>query len=116
MKSTMKIHLYLSLFLLFIVGCAAQPIYYWGHYEELLYLQANEPGKANPQYQIEQMEADIDKAHSKNLPLPPGFYGHLGYQYLVAGNRAKALAGFEVEKKRFPESTTLMNRLTKKLK
>ena len=112
----MKSLLYLSLFSFFMVGCASQQIYYWGNYEDLLYLQSNEPGKANPQYQIEKMEADIEKARSKNLPLPPGFYAHLGYQYLLAGNGAKARAGFETEKKRFPESATLMNRFTKKLK
>ena len=99
-----------------MVGCASKQIYFWGQYEDLLYLQSKDPGKANPQYQIDQMEADIEKAKSKNLPLPPGFYAHLGYQYLLAGNATKAHAGFEIEKKRFPESETLMNRFTKKLK
>ncbi len=106
----------ISLFLVLMAGCASQQIYYWGQYEDLLYLQSNEPGKANPQYQIQKMEEDIEKAQSKNLPLPPGFYAHLGYQYLLAGNATKARAGFETEKRKFPESAVLMNRLTKKLK
>jgi hypothetical protein len=96
-------------------GCAAKPIYYWGNYQDLLYTQYNEPGKATPEYQIEKMEADIQKAKSKHMPLPPGFWAHLGFQYLQVGNVAGAKVGFETEKKHFPESAKLMNRLTRKM-
>ncbi|MBK8204219.1 MAG: DUF4810 domain-containing protein, partial [Bdellovibrionales bacterium] len=42
-----------------------------------------------PEYQIEKMQADIQRAKSKNKPLPPGFYAHLGYQYLQLGKEAR---------------------------
>lgn len=97
-------------------GCATQTKYYWGSYEELLYDQYNSPGKATPEYQIEKLEADVQKAKSKGLPLPPGFFAHLGYQYLQAGNMGAARTCFNTEKTNFPESATLINRFTKKLK
>ena len=100
----------------FISSCANQKIYYWGEYQDILYTQYREPGKATPEYQIEKMQADVQKAKSINKPLPPGFYAHLGYQYLQLGKAGEARQYFESEKKQFPESAVLMNRFLKKLK
>ena len=100
-----------------VVGCAThQPKYYWGHYEELIYDQYAEPGKATPEYQILKMEEDIQKARGWSLPLPPGFYAHLGYQYLLAGNGDEAKRAFETEKALYPESSKFLNRIAKKVK
>src|SRR4051794_12258324 len=90
-------------------SCATSPKYYWGNYENIIYTQYNEPGKASPEYQIQKMESDIQVAISKQLPMPPGFYAHLATQYLLAGNAASAKFYFEAEKKSFPESAVLMN-------
>ena len=97
-------------------SCASSTKYYWGNYEELIYTQYQEPGKATPEYQIEKLQSDIQKAASKNQPLPPGFYAHLGYQYLQLGKAGEARQYFTAEKKFFPESTTLMDRFLKKIK
>ena len=97
-------------------SCASSTKYYWGDYEELLYTQYQEPGKATPEYQIEKLQADIQKAASKNKPLPPGFYAHLGYQYLQLGKAGEARQYFTAEKKYFPESAALMDRFLKKIK
>ena len=101
---------------LLLAGCASNNRYYWGNYEDLIYTQYQEPGKATPEYQIEKMQADIQKAKSKNKPLPPGFYAHLGYQYLQIGRTSEARKSFETEKRQFPESTVLMDRFLNKLK
>lgn len=101
---------------IFVGGCASHSIYHWGDYEELIYAQYQEPGKATPEYQIEKMQADIQRAKSKNKPLPPGFYAHLGYQYLQLGKAGEARQYFEIEKGNFPESAVLMDRFLKKLK
>jgi hypothetical protein len=109
----------ISLFLIvttFVSGCASHSIYYWGDYEELIYTQYHEPGKATPEYQIEKMQADIQRAKSNNKALPPGFYAHLGYQYLQLGKAGEARQYFETEKGNFPESAVLMDRFLKKLK
>jgi len=107
-------NLFLILLLLGLSSCASQTIYYWGHYQELLYDQYSTPGKATPEVQVLKLEEDIEKARSKNKPLPPGFYAQLGYQYLQMGRTDDAKASFESEKQQFPESAVLMDRFLKK--
>ena len=108
---------YLLLFTMILLsGCATKRIYYWGEYEDLIYTQYQNPGKATPEYQVDVMQADIQKAKSVNMPLPPGFYAHLGYQYLQMGRTIEARKSFEAEKNQFPESAVLMNRFLKKIK
>jgi hypothetical protein len=97
-------------------GCVAPSQYYWGEYENLVYTQYQEPGKATPEYQIEKMRADMQKAKSQDKPMPPGFYAHLGYQYLQLGKTPEARKYFAAEKKAFPESAVLMDRFLTKLK
>jgi hypothetical protein len=62
------------------------------------------------------MQADIQRARSKNLPLPPGFYAHLGSQYLQTGKALEARKYFTAEKKMFPESAVLMDRFLTRIK
>lgn len=107
---------FLCLILMLLSSCASQSIYYWGHYQDLLYDQYDTPGKATPEVQVLKLEEDIEVARSKNKPLPPGFYAHLGYQYLQMGRTADAKESFEAEKRQFPESAVLMDRFTKKFK
>ena len=97
-------------------SCVSNTKYYWGEYENLIYTQYQEPGKATPDVQIQKMESDIQKAASKNKPLPPGFYAHLGYQYLQSGKAREARQYFAAKKKAFPESSVMMDRFLKKLK
>ncbi len=109
-------NLFIILLVLGLGSCASQTIYYWGHYQELLYDQYETPGKATPEVQVLKLEEDIEKARSKNKPLPPGFYAHLGYQYLQMGRTADAKESFDAEKRQFPESAVLMDRFSKKFK
>ncbi|MBC7458414.1 MAG: DUF4810 domain-containing protein [Bdellovibrionaceae bacterium] len=97
-------------------SCASSTKYYWGSYEKLIYSQYQEPGKVTPDFQIQSMQADIQKAASRNLPLPPGFYAHLGFQYLQIGKAGEARQYLTAEKKAFPESAVLMDRFLKKIK
>ena len=97
-------------------SCVSSTKYYWGEYENIIYTQYQEPGKATPEIQIEKMQADIQRASSKHQPLPPGFYAHLGYQYLQIGKAGDARKYFTAEKMAFPESAVLMNRFLTKIK
>jgi hypothetical protein len=108
--------LFFLLILTLFSGCVSSTKYYWGNYEELIYTQYQEPGKATPELQIQKLEEDVQKAASKNQPLPPGFYAHLGYQYLQTGKAGEARRYFMAEKKAFPESSVLMDRFLKKIK
>jgi hypothetical protein len=93
------------------VGCGPGPLYYWGHYEPLVYEMYASPGKALPAEQIDELSADIATAQSKGRPVPPGVHAHLGYMYLQQGNAMAAREQFEIEKSLFPESTVFMDRL-----
>ena len=97
-------------------SCVSSTKYYWGEYENLVYTQYQEPSKVTPEVQIQIMQSDIQKAASKNQPLPPGFYAHLGFQYLQSGKAVEARQYFAVEKRAFPESAVLMDRFLKKMK
>ena len=97
-----------------MAGCAPKEIYYWGDYEDLIYKNYSKP--IAPEMQIEKLEADIQKAKGRALPLPPGFHAQLGYLYFQTGNGVEARKHFEAEKTKFPESTVLMDRFLKKLK
>lgn len=95
-------------------GCATSTsLYHWGSYQEQLYTQYSKPDKATPERQIAALERDIQRAKSSNKPLPPGFYAHLAYQYLVSGNKSKAVEYLMLEKQLFPESTVYVDLMLK---
>jgi hypothetical protein len=110
--SNQKKILFLTLALAALVtGCQSPDIYYWGHYENLVYISYTKPDKAPPELQARTMEEDMHKAISANKPLPPGFHAHLGNLYYQMGKNDLALAEFQKEKAQFPESSVLMDRL-----
>ncbi|OFZ28409.1 MAG: hypothetical protein A2622_04730 [Bdellovibrionales bacterium RIFCSPHIGHO2_01_FULL_40_29] len=113
--NSLKVLFLIALSIIFS-SCVSSTKYYWGEYENLIYTQYKEPEKAIPEIQIQKLQADIQKAASKDQPLPPGFYAHLGYQYLQVGKAGEARQYFNAEKKAFPESAALMDRFLKKIK
>jgi hypothetical protein len=105
----------LILGLFFLGACASKPtLYSWGQYENTVYSSYADPGKVPVEKQIEQLEKDYQRARSENKPVPPGWHAHLGYLYFQIGKLDQAKSQFETEKKTFPESTVLMNRLLAK--
>lgn len=99
-----------------LAGCASPPsIYYWGHYEDLVYTSYAEPGKADPVLQIEQLEADYQVARAQNRPVPPGFHAHLGVLYFQVGKLDRARQELQAEQGQFPESAVFMERLLSQL-
>jgi hypothetical protein len=54
----------------------------------------------------------VNAAHK---PIPPGFHAHLGNLYFQLGKIDLARQEFETEKRLFPESTALVNRMTANL-
>lgn len=74
------------------------------------------PDQATAAVQVEQLELDLEKARSKDKPLPPGMRAHMGFLYFQLGRHDEARQAFEAEKTAFPESTKLMDRFISKLK
>lgn len=101
----------LALIAVLVSGCADTRLYTWGHYEELVYTSYAAPDKLPPAKQIEDMEADYQKARSQNKPVHPGFHAHLGYLYFQIGKLDQARQEFNTEKAQFPESAVFMDRL-----
>jgi hypothetical protein len=94
-----------------LTGCRSPDIYYWGHYENLVYISYTKPDKATPELQARTMEEDVQKAAAAGKPLPPGFHAHLGDEYYQMGKFDLAVLEFQKEKELFPESTVFMDRL-----
>lgn len=92
-------------------GCKSQSIYYWGHYQQVVYAQYDKPGKSSPEELSAVLEEDLHKAASLNQPVPPGFHAQLGYLYALSGKTDQARQQYELEKQQFPESAVFMNRL-----
>lgn len=98
-------------------GCnSTQSLYHWGGYEEQVYRMYAKPEKATPAQQVEVLEKDMQIAKANGLSVPPGFYAHLGYQHYQMGDTNRARSYFELEKQTFPESTTYVNLMLKKIK
>jgi hypothetical protein len=95
---------------LLLAGCQSpKTIYYWGHYEPVVYAQY-QPGKNQPEKLSALLEQDEQKAASKNQPLPPGFHAQLGYLYAQEGKSDLARQQYLLEKQQFPESAVFMDR------
>jgi len=92
-------------------ACQSPDVYYWGHYEKLIYISYTKPDKATPELQAQVMEEDMQDAISDNKPLPPGFHAHLGDLYYQMGKPDLAVREFQKEKEQFPESAVFMDRL-----
>lgn len=92
-------------------GCKSPDIYYWGHYESVVYDMYAKPDKASPELLASQLEEDEHKAASLNKPLPPGFHAQLGYLYAQEGKSDLARQEYEKEKQQYPESAVFMDRL-----
>jgi hypothetical protein len=99
-----------------INACASRDIYYWGHYEDLVYDMYVKPGAAEPGTQVAQLTEDIDKAHAVGKPVPPGVHAHLGYVYYQQGNLGQAEQEFQTEKTLFPESAPFIDGMLQRMK
>lgn len=101
---------------LLLTACAApnKPLYLWEGFARQQYQVLQRSG-ADPQAQIQAMQAHAEKARAAGAALPPGFRAHLGMLQLSVGAAEQARASWQAEKAAFPESTPYMDRLLKRL-
>jgi hypothetical protein len=91
-----------------IVSCAPQPRFEWGAYDQSLYLYSKNPA-AKENY-VKALEQAIARGKARNA-LAPGLQAELGYIRLEAGDVSAAVALFEAEAARFPESAAYMRKV-----
>ena len=99
-----------------LIGCAqpVKPLYHWEGYQRQLY-EHFKADASGPEEQLRELLAQSEKARATGAALPPGFRAHLGMLYLELGRGDEARQQFEAEKAVFPESTTYMDFLLKRL-
>ncbi len=109
----MKRFLCISVAMLALSACATapQPKYDWGNYEQSMYGYYKSP--ANASELIASIATTIKNAEANKRSVGPGMYAEYGYLLLQQGNSQDAIVNFEKEKARWPESTQLMDRMSK---
>lgn len=91
-------------------GCASQStLYHWGGYDTALYGHYRNP--AEREAWIEALKTAILEAEQQGRRVPPGLYAEFGYALLEEGKRKEAVAYFEKEQQKWPESTALMQKM-----
>ncbi|WP_406627059.1 DUF4810 domain-containing protein [Raoultella terrigena] len=103
---------------LILAGCAAkspQKIYNWDGYQDSVYhFYTNE---TSPQEQIATLQKLVERSKANNKPVPPGVHAQLGMLYGNTGNTDLAMAEFNAEENKYPESVSYINFLkAKKIK
>jgi len=95
-----------------LAGCAAPALYDWGDYGDSLELCYE---KENTR-QAEQILQEQIVAYATGKRIPPGVYADYGFLLFRRGDTGGALAYFEKEKNRYPESALLMDKLIERIK
>lgn len=91
----------------FLFGCATSK-YHWGKYEASLYKHYKNPADQE-QYAV--ALASVIEDGEQSGTVPPGIYAEYGYVLYSIGRNADSISYFEKEKKTWPESTLLMDKM-----
>lgn len=110
-----KIFFGLLIITLFLGGCVPTSLYYWGNYSNTLYHVRKEASDEARAKHLSELESIVTESNGRNLRVPPGVYCELGYMYAKKGNNKLALHFFELEKRTYPESTLLIDRLVNRV-
>ncbi len=106
----------LNLIILIVVGIGvtgcAKTIYSWGDYPDQVYAYFSDKPLGEL---INSLEKHRQGAAGKKEALPPSFYAHLGMLYQKNGDVSKFKEMLLIEKKRFPESTGMVDFLLKRI-
>lgn len=107
----------LSVSISLLAACAAKgpgPLYLWETFPRQQY-DALLRGGFSPDEQIRQLESHAEKARAADAALPPGLRAHLGMLYLGTGNAERARELWKAEVLAFPESSSYIEQLIRKL-
>ena len=94
--------------LLLLAGCVPQSHYVWDKYDTSLYNFYEDLATASAY--TEQLALVVHDGDAAGRTAP-GVHAEYGYMLLTAGNGGGAIVQFEAEKRLWPESTVLMDRM-----
>ncbi len=92
-----------------VSACASPPLYYWGEYEESLYLRATDTSEESQAEAVRMLERTINEAEGEQGRPAPGVYADYGYLLFKQGRGQEAVVNFKKEAELYPESRHLMN-------
>ena len=108
----MKLLIQVGVAALVLAGCAGpQSKYEWGNYEQALYSHYKNPQTASEL--MLSISAAITLAESNKRVVAPGLYAEYGYLLMMQGKNQDAIAYFDKEQAKWPESALLMDRMRK---
>lgn len=92
-----------------ITGCTVPGKYAWGNYDRSLYNYYKNPTQSEEH--LAELESIIQSTEKTQGRIAPGIYAEYGYFLMLKGKSNEAVAQFEKEKAKWPESTQLMNNM-----
>lgn len=100
--------LLLMVILFGLSGCAATNKYHWGNYEKSLYGYYKNPSEMET---LTESLADVIAEGEVDGKVPPGIYAEYAYILYISGKKQESIRYFEKEKKSWPESSVLMEKM-----
>jgi hypothetical protein len=94
-----------------MTACAVQPKYSWGNYDRSLYSYYKDSSKSAEH--MAELGTIVTEAEKSGKKVAPGIHAEYGYLLLQKGQKAEAIAQFNKEKAKWPESTQLMDVMIK---
>ena len=94
-------------------GCAPRTRYAWGKYDSTLYTHYKNP--QDQEAYLERLGEIVREAEAQDR-VPPGLYAEYGYALYQKGSTGEALAYFEKERAKWPESNVLMEKMIRNAK
>jgi hypothetical protein len=91
-----------------MAACVQPDHYRWEAYEPGLYAYYKDPSSVDRF--MEQLAEAVRRGETEGR-VAPGLHAEYGYMLLAAGRTTEAVGQFELEKKRWPEATVLMDRM-----
>lgn len=101
----------LILLLGFLIGCAPEPIFYWGNYSETLYRYKKSPDQKTLEEHKKSLADIFDESARRHKQVPPGVSAEYGYLLLKDGKEAEGLPYLDKEQALYPESSIFIQRL-----
>jgi hypothetical protein len=92
-----------------LTACAAPSKYNWGNYEGSLYSYYKDTSKTAEH--AAELQRTITDSEATGTLVAPGLYAEYGFLMLQEGKSKDAIAQFEKEKAKWPESTYLMDNM-----